>query len=145
MGEYLTFAIAGEICAAPIRDVETVLEMVDLRRVSGAPAYVAGLLDLRGEAVPVIDVRRKLGLEEGDSSLGCIIVMSIGQEGSRRQVGALVDSVYEVVQIAEPSISSVEDFAVPFDRGVVMGIAKGESGFVTMIAVDRLFETQVPA
>lgn len=110
MGNYLTFGIAGETCAVGIGDVETVLETVELSRVSGAPDYVAGLLDLRGE----------------------------GEK--RRPVGALVDSVSEVVELADESIAPIGDFAVSFDRDVILGIAKAGSGFVTMIAAERLFE-----
>ena len=141
MGQYLTFTIAGETCAVGIHDVETVLEKTVLSRISGAPDYVAGLLDLRGEAVPVINVRRKLGLTVTDGSEArCIIVMSIGGAGKQRPVGALVDSVSEVIELADESIAPIGDFAVRFDRDVVRGIAKGESGFVTMIATERLFE-----
>jgi len=142
MGNYLTFTIDGETCAIGIQNVETVLEKTDLSRISGAPDYVAGLLDVRGEAIPIIDVRRKLGLDEcKDPGDRCIIVISLTSAERRRPVGALVDSVSEVVDIPDQSIASADEFAVRFDKTIVRGIAKGESGFVTMIEADRLFET----
>lgn len=141
MGNYLTFSIAGEACAVGIADVETVLEDSRLGRVSGAPSYVAGLLDLRGAAIPVIDVRKKLGLEAGDGSRGCILVLSMeAADGRRKPVGALVDSVSEVIELADESIAPIGDFAVAFDAGIVNGIARGASGFITILAVNRLFE-----
>jgi purine-binding chemotaxis protein CheW len=141
MGNYLTFTIAGETCAVAVQDVETVLEKTNLSRVSGASDYVAGLLDLRGEAIPVIDVRRKLGLGEGEGlAERCIIVLAMGGEEGRRPVGALVDSVSEVVDIPDQAIAPARDFAVKFDKDIVRGIAKAESGFVTMIEAARLFE-----
>ncbi|HOX33663.1 MAG TPA: chemotaxis protein CheW [Spirochaetales bacterium] len=141
MGNYLTFTIAGESCAVEVRDVETVLEKTELGRISGVPGYVAGLLDLRGEAIPVIDVRRKLGLDPGEATRDqCIIVLAMGGSGARRPVGALVDSVSEVVEIPDGAIAASADFAVRFDRAIVRGIARLESGFVTMIEAERLFE-----
>lgn len=146
MAHYLTFSIAGEICAVGIGEVETVLENAGLSRVSGAPGYVAGLLDLRGEAVPVVDVRRKLGLEVSDGAGSCIIVLALGgQDGRRKPVGALVDSVSEVVEMPDSAISPAGEFAVSFDERVVRGIAKGDAGFVTIIAAERLFETSSAA
>jgi purine-binding chemotaxis protein CheW len=142
MSNYLSFSIAGETCAVEIADVETVIESGCLSRVSGAPDYVAGLLDLRGEAVPVIDVRKKLGLEPMDGPVApCIIVLSLkGGADARRPAGALVDSVSEVIDIPERSIMAIGEFAVAFDERVVRGIAKCEAGFITMIAAERLFE-----
>jgi purine-binding chemotaxis protein CheW len=142
MGNYLTFSIAGETCAVGVGDVESVLEDTNLGRISGAPEFVAGLLDLRGEAIPVIDVRKKLCLAvKPDSALGCIIVLSImGKDGKRKPVGALVDSVSEVIELEESAIAPTGDFAVAFDERVVRGIAKGDSGFITMVAAERLFE-----
>jgi len=142
MSNYLTFSIAGETCAVEISDVETVLENGCLSRVSGAPEYVAGLLDLRGEAVPVIDVRKKLGLDSPeDRAASCIIVLSIKDDrGGRKPAGALVDSVSEVIDLPPGAIMPTGDFAVAFDEKVVRGIAKGEAGFITIIAAERLFE-----
>jgi len=142
MSSYLTFSIAGETCAVEIKDVETVLENGCISRVSGAPEYVAGLLDLRGEAIPVIDVRKKLRLESpADWAASCIIVLSLrGADGKRKPAGALVDSVSEVIDMPEGAIMPTGDFAVAFDEKVVRGIAKGEAGFITIIAAERLFE-----
>jgi purine-binding chemotaxis protein CheW len=135
--QYLTFTIAGQTCAVEIENVRSVLEHEELTAIPGSPEYVAGLLNLRGEAVPVVDVRRKLKLAspEGASASG-IIVLALP---SGRLVGALVDSVCEVVQLDEPSIHPIEDFAVDFDRSVVQGIGKKDGRFVIIMAADRLF------
>jgi purine-binding chemotaxis protein CheW len=70
----------------------------------------------------------------------CLIVLAMGGEEGRRPVGALVDSVSEVVDIPDQAIAPARDFAVKFDKDIVRGIAKAESGFVTMIEAARLFE-----
>jgi purine-binding chemotaxis protein CheW len=149
MSSYLTFSIAGETCAVAIAEVESVLEESGLSRVSGGPDYLAGLLDLRGEAIPVVDVRKKLGLEAREGGeRGCIVVLALGgSQAGRKPVGALVDSVSEVIELADETIAPADDFAVAFDKDVVRGIAKGDSGFITMIAAERLLDARsaVPA
>ena len=141
MGQYLTFKIAGETCAVSIRNVESVLENGPLSLVPGSPDYVRGLLNLRGDAIPVVDVRRKLGLGATESGIDAsIIVLAFEDGGKKRLVGALVDAVCEVIELAESMIDAIDDFAVAFDRKVVRGIGKRESGFVVMIAAERLFE-----
>lgn len=146
MGQYLTFVIAGETCAVSIHNVESVLENGSLSLVPGSPDYVKGLLNLRGEAVPVVDVKRKLGLGATEDGLAAsIIVLAFEEGGKKRLVGALVDAVCEVVDLAESFISPVEDFAVTFDRKVVSGIGRRDSGFVVMIAAERLFDREAMA
>jgi purine-binding chemotaxis protein CheW len=141
MSQYLTFIIAGETCAVEIRNVESVLENSELSLVPGSPDYVSGLLNLRGEAVPVVDVKRKLGLGTAVTGVdSSIIVLSFDEGGKKRLVGALVDAVCEVIDIAEDRINPIDDFAVAFDKKVVRGIGKREAGFVVMIAAERLFE-----
>jgi purine-binding chemotaxis protein CheW len=141
MSQYLTFEIAGETCAVSIRNVESVLENGSLSMVPGSPEYVSGLLDLRGEPVPVVDVRRKLSLPPAKGGAeSSIIVLVFDEDGKKRLVGALVDAVCEVADMADDAIDPIGDFAVPFDPRVVSGIGKRESGFVVLIAAERLFE-----
>jgi purine-binding chemotaxis protein CheW len=141
MGQYLTFKIAGETCAVSIHNVESVLENRALSLVPGSPDYVSGLLDLRGDAVPVIDVRRKLGIGRSEGGIEASIIVLAFEEGSKKRlVGALVDAVCEVIDLADSLIDPIEDFAVAFDKRVVRGIGKRESGFIVMIAAERLFE-----
>jgi purine-binding chemotaxis protein CheW len=141
MSQYLTFKIAGETCAVSIQNVESVLENESLSTVPGSPAYVRGLLNLRGDAIPVVDVRRKLGLGDvGSDKAASIIVLAFEEQGKKRLVGALVDAVCEVIELLDSSIDQIDEFAVAFDRKVVRGIGKRESGFVVMIATERLFE-----
>jgi purine-binding chemotaxis protein CheW len=141
MGQYLTFKIGDETCAVEIHNVESVLESVSLCAVPGSPEYVRGLLNLRGNAIPVVDVKLKLGLGHTEDSVGSsIIVLAFDHGGKKRLVGALVDAVSEVIELADSSIDPIDDFAIAFDKRVVRGIGKKDSEFIVMIATDRLFE-----
>jgi purine-binding chemotaxis protein CheW len=143
MSQYLTFKIGNETCAVEIRNVESVIENGSLSLVPGSPDYVSGLLNLRGDAVPVVDVRRKLGLGSTSGGIDAsIIVLAFYEGGKKRLVGALVDAVCEVIDLAEETIDAIDDFAVAFDKNVVRGIGKRESGFVVVMAADRLFERE---
>lgn len=144
MGHYLTFKLAGETCAVEIRNVQSVLENGKLSLVPGSPDHIRGLLKLRGEAVPVVDLRRKLGLGEAEETGEAgIIVLAFGEEGKKRLLGALVDAVCEVIELDPSSILPIGDFAVAFDRTVVCGIGKVESGFLVMMVAERFFESPV--
>jgi purine-binding chemotaxis protein CheW len=141
MGQYLTFKIGNETCAVEIRNVESVIENGALSLVPGSPDYVSGLLNLRGDAVPVVDVRRKLNLGSTEGGMDAsIIVLAFDEGGKRRVVGALVDAVCEVIELAEEAIDPIDDFAVAFNRKIVRGIGRKDSGFVVVMAMDRLFE-----
>jgi purine-binding chemotaxis protein CheW len=143
MSQYLTFKIGNETCAVDISNVESVIENGNLSLVPGSPDYVSGLLNLRGDAVPVVDVRRKLKLGQADRGINAsIIVLAFEERGKKRLVGALVDAVCEVIDLADEAIDAIDDFAVSFDQNVVRGIGKRESGFVVVMAVDRLFERE---
>jgi len=143
MNEYLTFNLAGETCAVPIDNVESVLECTELTAIPGSPAYVSGLLNLRGDAVPVVDVRLKLGLPgQGQAERTSIIVMSFMANKARRLVGALVDSVYEVVELAPEDIEPIDNFAVNFDKSIIMGVGKKDDKFISVMAAERIFMSE---
>ncbi len=137
---YLTFTIAGETCAVGIDNVESVLDYVPLNLIPGSPDYVVGLLNLRGEAVPVVDVRLVLRMAELASRQDAsIVVLSTSQDREKRLVGALVDSVCEVIQLEDESISPIDEFAVTFDRSVIRGIGSRDGLFITILETERLF------
>lgn len=141
MAHFVTFIIAETTCAVGIDSVESVLKNENLSQIPGAPDYVRGLLNLREEAVPVVDMRRKLGLEAvADLAASSIIVISDRRGAKQRFVGILVDKVCEVIDLSEEEIVPAEDFAVEFDREILIGVCKRAAGFVALIATDWLLD-----
>jgi purine-binding chemotaxis protein CheW len=133
MRQYLTFTIANQVCAVALDNVESVLANRALTPVPGHPGYVNGLLSLEGDAVPVVDVKRRLGLGSTEREFGaCIIVLSFRRGGRKLFAGALVEAVCEVAQIDEERIGNIGE-------AIIRGIGKRDERLVRMLSIEELF------
>ncbi len=142
MRQYLTFTIANQVCAVALDNVECVLANRALTPVPGHPRYVNGLLNLEGDAVPVVDVKSKLGLGSTEREFGaCIIVLSFRREGRKLFAGALVEAVCEVAQIDEGRIGNIGDFAADIDKAMIRGIGKHDERLIVMLSIEELFSS----
>ncbi|MDY6852576.1 MAG: chemotaxis protein CheW, partial [Thermodesulfobacteriota bacterium] len=100
VNQYLTFTLAEELFALNISSVKEVLEHTKITKVPRTPEYMCGVINLRGHAVPIVDLRLKFGMEKGDLTVNtCLIIVEVGQEGESVALGALVDSVREVIDL----------------------------------------------
>ena len=104
LDSYLSFKLGDELFAANVAKVLNILEMVKITKVPKAPEYMKGVINLRGNVLPVIDTRTKFGMTPTEFTKNtCILVLDIIVDGEDIQVGALVDSVQEVLEITEDS------------------------------------------
>src|SRR5687768_11883119 len=95
---YLTFRLGGEIFAASVLHVIEILELSKITKVPRSPAFMRGVINLRGNVLPVIDTRSKFGLESAADTVDtCIMVLNIESGNEKIMVGALVDAVQEVL------------------------------------------------
>ena len=95
--QYLTFKLDGEIFALGIDKVREVLDFVSVTKVPQTPAFMRGVINLRGNVVPVVDMRLKFGMEKTEKTVNtCIIIAEITMDGDTTILGALADSVQEV-------------------------------------------------
>ena len=103
--QFLTFRLAEDIFAIDVIMAKEVLDFADVTKVPQTPDYMLGVINLRGSVVPVVDMRLKFGMEETDMTRdSCIIVVEVDVEGEAVTVGALADSVQEVMDIEESQI-----------------------------------------
>lgn len=138
---YLTFALAGESYALPIRDVTEILEHRPLTVVPLAPAHVRGVINLRGRAVPVVDLLSRFG--QGISEVGrrtAIVIVDLAAgggevaDGVARHVGILVDAVNTVMHLDADDLEPPPAFGSGgFDSDLVSGMAKHEDRFVVVL------------
>jgi purine-binding chemotaxis protein CheW len=139
--QYLTFRLNSVEYAVEVTAIETVLELGPIMAVPSPIDYLKGVMDLRGKAVPVIDLRKKLGLPGTDAVRGAsIIVISVdeGDSGSI-SVGALVDEVEEVVTLEEAGILAAREEGNSLWEDYVRGIVRCDGRMVIVISVDGLF------
>src|SRR5512144_2930071 len=98
--QYLTFRLGAEVFALDITQVREVLDYTPITRVPRMPAFMRGVINLRGAVVPVVDLRLKFGMTETERAVNtCIVIAEIELDGERTVIGALADSVREVIDL----------------------------------------------
>jgi purine-binding chemotaxis protein CheW len=145
-GQFVTLGVGREVFAVP---VETVLEILDLReifRVPDAPIYFAGLIDLRGRSVPVIDLRLKLGLQAAAATETTrIMVLEIEIAGRQLVLGLIADRVFEVASLDDGRIEPPPDIGTRWRSDYIRGVGRRGDNFVVVFDVGRLFTSDEPA
>jgi purine-binding chemotaxis protein CheW len=131
---FLTFALGGEKFAIPVEHVQEVVEFGQVTKVPQAPAYMLGVINLRGRVLPLLDTKLKMGLPATVvTAKSRILVLDIQTEEDKNlQVGALVDVAREVVEISSKDILDAPDYLESKTTAPVIGIVN-DHGSITMI------------
>lgn len=140
MGKYLTFSLASELYGLEILRVSEIVGMLPVTRVPRLPEYVAGVVNLRGRIIPVVDVR--LAFNMADASITdrtCIIVVTVRREGgSETTIGIIVDEVSDVLSLADESIEATPEFGTEVDTSFIKGVGRAEERVVLLLDIDRV-------
>ncbi|PLX87024.1 MAG: chemotaxis protein CheW [Desulfuromonas sp.] len=140
--EYLTFKLDGDKFAV---DVLKTREIVDLRavtKVPQCPEFMLGVINLRGSVVPVIDLRLKFGMDKAESSqTTCIVVMDVLLNEENIIVGAMVDSVEEVLELDDSQIEPAPRIGTRLNSEFIRGMGKQDDQFLIILDIDRVFST----
>lgn len=140
--QHLTFNLNGETFSAPVAKVREILEYAPLTRVPRMPAFIAGVINLRGRVVPVTDLRVKLGMESAERTRHtCIIVMEVSFDEKTVEVGALVDAVQEVIVFDNDQIEPPPRLGIGIENELIAGMGKIGERFVIMLNIEQLFST----
>ncbi|MDW3193437.1 MAG: chemotaxis protein CheW [Cytophagales bacterium] len=137
---YLTFMLDQEIFCVSVNAVVKILEVPNITRVPESPAFMKGIINLRGNILPVVDTRLKLGLEEADHSPKTrILVLDINSANKILSIGAIVDLAKEVISVNTEEIQpppSLEDYErAPYIEGVI----NHEEKFILILNINKLF------
>jgi purine-binding chemotaxis protein CheW len=138
--QYLTFGLGEEVFALDIAQVREVLDFTAITRVPRMPAFMRGVINLRGSVVPVVDLRVKFGMQSTERTVNtCIIIaeLSLGQE--RTVIGALADSVREVIDLEAGQIEPAPRIGTSLDAAFIRGMGRRDERFVIILDVDRVF------
>jgi purine-binding chemotaxis protein CheW len=140
--QYLTFSLAEEEYGVDILKVQEIKGYVPTTRLPNAPAHVAGVLNLRGTIVPLVDLRSKFGLAAiAYDKFNAIIVMLVGT----RVVGVIVDSVSEVATIPAGDIQPAPDFGRGSTFQMISGMAKLGDKLIILLDMETLLSDEAPA
>lgn len=145
-GAFVTIGIDREVFAVPVETVLEILAMRPVFRIPEAPAHLKGLIDVRGRAVAVIDLRAKLGLPlvEPDENTR-IIVLDVVVEGRRLVLGLVADRVFEVMALDNNQIEQPPDIGTRWHSDYIRGIGRRLDSFVVVLDVERLFSSDAAA
>lgn len=138
-GKYLTFCLAGEEYGIEILKVKEIIGMMSITSVPQTPGYVKGVINLRGKVIPVIDLRLKFGMESiAYTERTCIIVVEIRGRDRKIQLGIVVDSVSEVLNVKPEEIEDTPTFGTKLDTDYISGMAKMAEGIKILLDIDRV-------
>lgn len=141
--QYLTFRLEKEMYGIQVSKVKEVLEYIDITRVPRMPEYMRGVINLRGSVVPVIDMRLKFGLDTIETTVDtCIIVIEVDAEDETITVGALADSVSEVIEIQPSEIEPAPKIGTTLDTTFIKGMGKHRDEFIIILEIDKIFTSQ---
>ncbi|XXJ18808.1 chemotaxis protein CheW [Desulfovibrio caledoniensis] len=138
-GQFLTFALGGEVFAVEIFKVREVLESTGMTDIPRTPAHMKGVINLRGRAVPVVDMRRKLGMRPAEPTVDtCIIILEVASTAGENVMGALVDSVRAVSEINEADIEAAPRMGPAVRDAWIRGMGRDGNKFVIIVDVDEI-------
>ena len=137
--QYLTFSLDKEQFAVDIRKVREVLEFSKVTKVPRTPDFMRGVINLRGSVVPVIDLRLKLGLSRTEATIDtCVIIIEVESAGESLVLGALADSVQEVIELDPKSIEPPPRIGTRVNIDFIRGIGKREEQFIMLLDINRV-------
>jgi purine-binding chemotaxis protein CheW len=138
--QYLTFRLGQEVFALGIGQVREVLDFTQVTRVPRMPEFMRGVINLRGAVVPVVDLRLRFGLGATERTVNtCVIIAEVEVQGERALLGALADSVQEVVDLEPGQIEPPPRLGASVRAEFIRGMGKREEGFVIILDADRVF------
>jgi purine-binding chemotaxis protein CheW len=138
--QYLTFKLADETFAIAISQVREVLDFTAVTKVPRTPDFMRGVINLRGSVVPVVDLRLKFGMCKTEQTVNtCIIITEVAVDGETAVLGALADSVQEVMELGPDQIEPAPKIGTKLDTQFIMGMGKHNERFVIMLDIDKIF------
>ena len=139
-GKYLTFILGGESYAIPVLKVREIIRLTNITTVPQMPAYIRGVINLRGKIIPVMDLRVRFGFAaDSNSEQNCIVVVQIkNPSGQATAMGLVVDAVEEVVQLATTDIEDTPDFGAQIEAEYILGMAKIKGAVKALLDIDRV-------
>ncbi len=143
MNQYLTFTLNKDIYALDISSVREVLELTPITRIPRTPKFMRGVINLRGHAVPVVDMRLKFGMSKTEDTINtCIIIVEVLFDGDSTVMGALADSVREVIELTEGMIEEPPRMGTTIKTDFIRGMGKQDDEFVIILDINKILSLE---
>jgi purine-binding chemotaxis protein CheW len=137
--QVLTFTLGNETYGVDILRVQEIRGYSTVTRIPQTPPHVLGVLNLRGSIVPIVDMRMRFSLESAEyTPLTVIIVLSVESPAGRRDIGVVVDSVSDVIDVAAADIKPAPEFGAQVSTDFIQGLAAVSGRMVMLLDIDQL-------
>ena len=138
----LTYRLGDEVYAFDINKVREVLDFTTVTKVPRTPGFMRGVINLRGSVVPVVDLRLKFGMTKTESSVNtCIIITEVTVDNDTTILGALADSVQEVLDLEPGSIAAAPKIGSKLKTEFIKGMGKRDDRFIIILDIDKVFSS----
>lgn len=140
--QYMTFKLGDELFAINVAQVREVLEVPQITKVPTAPQYMRGVVNVRGQSIPVVDLRLRFGLPKATETLQTrIIVMELALDGEVAVLGGIADSVHEVIELEPGNINPPPKIAMRWRTEFIQGMGKRGEEFIIILDFNSVFST----
>jgi purine-binding chemotaxis protein CheW len=137
--QYLTFKLDNEMFALDISKVREVLDFTSITRVPRMPELMRGVIDLRGSVVPVIDLRLTFGMSQTERTVNtCVIIVEVTVDNETAVLGALADSVQEVLDLGPDHIEPAPKIGTRLNTEFIKGMGRQNDQFVIILDIDKV-------
>ena len=145
--QFVTFALGAEIFAVPVAVVREILDHEPAFHIPNGPHYLLGLRNVRGQGVPVIDLRLRLGLSQTESTPHTrVLVVDVPMAERELTLGVVAERVFEVVSFRHDQVEPAPDIGVRWDSNYIEGVVRRDNSFVVIVNLARLLsECEVAA
>jgi purine-binding chemotaxis protein CheW len=141
--QFLTFTLAEDVFAIDVTMAREILDVCDVTRVPQTPEYMMGVINLRGSVVPVIDMRLKFGMDHVEQTReSCIVVVEVDVDGESVVVGALADSVREVLDLEPSQIEPPPRIGTRLNTEFIKGMGNLDDRFVIILDINKVFSAE---
>jgi len=141
--QYLTFKLGHEVFATDVAKVREVLDFTTITEIPRTPDFMSGVINLRGSVVPVVDMRLCLNMSKTERTTNtCIVVLEVLLDNESVVIGALADSVEEVIDLEPDQISPAPTIGAQIRTEFIKGMGKRDSQFIMILDIDRVFSVE---
>ena len=141
--QYLTFKLADEVFGIEVSKVREVLDFTTITKIPRTPDFMSGVINLRGNVVPVVDLRLCFEMSKTEKTVNtCIVVMEMSIEGEATVIGALADSVEEVIDLEPEHIQPAPKMGTQIRTEFIKGMGTRDAQFIMILDIDRVFSAE---
>jgi purine-binding chemotaxis protein CheW len=139
--KYLIFYVGNEIFGIPVKKVREVIEYCTVFVIPAVPDYIAGVINLRGDVIPVIDLTSRFyGVKCNKTILTSIVFLEVDYNDKIVELGIIIDEIRSVIDIYDNDLESIPDFAVKVRADYIQNVGKVKDDFVMLLDIDRVLD-----